>query len=62
MLCISNPLRRLERSLGLVFVGTLSTLGALSLTRIGPVQAKSPGVSMVSLTARLNADEATIAA
>ncbi len=57
-----TPLRRTAQSLGLITVGALSTLGALSLTHVGPAQAKSPGVSMASLTARLSADEATIAA
>lgn len=59
---VSVPLRRLARSLGLVTVGVLSTLGALSLTHIGPVQARSANVSLVSLVKRLNADETTIAA
>ena len=56
------PLRRAARSLGLVTIGILSTLGALSLTHIGPVQAQASGDSLASLAARLNADEATIAA
>lgn len=62
MSSVFTPLRRFAQSLGLVTVGVLSTLGALSLTHIGPVQAKSPGVSLASLVKRLNADEATIAA
>ena len=61
-------LRRAARSLGLVTVGVLSTLGALSLSHIGPVQAQSPGINLPALIAqvnslqtRLTADEATIA-
>ncbi|MGI4792215.1 MAG: hypothetical protein ACRYFS_25605 [Janthinobacterium lividum] len=41
-------------------LGVLSTVGVLSLTHVGPTQAQSPGVSLASLVARLNADEATI--
>jgi hypothetical protein len=51
------PLRTL-RPLGLVSVGVLATLGALSLTHLGPAQAQSPGVNLTTLVARLNADEA----
>jgi hypothetical protein len=50
------------RPLGLIGVGVLATLGALSLTHLGPVQASaSPGVNLAALVARLNADEAKIA-
>ena len=58
---IFSSLRQAARSLGLITVGILSTLGALSLTHIGPVEAQASGDSLASLTARLNADEATIA-
>ena len=56
---MSNFLLKLK-PFGLVTVGVLSTLGALSLTHIGPVQAQSPGVNLAALLARLTADEATI--
>jgi len=55
-------LRRAARSLGLVSIGVLSTLGALSLMHASPAQAAKPGPSLAALAARLNADEATIAA
>ncbi len=62
-----TPLRRSARSLGLVTVGVLSTLGALSLAHVGPASAQSPGVNLAALVAKVNAlqtqqtaDEATI--
>ena len=45
-----------------VTVGVLSTLGALSLTHLGPAQAQSPGVNLTALLTRLTTDEQTITA
>lgn len=63
-----SSLHRTGRSLGLVTVGVLSTLGALSLSHIGPVQAQSPGINLAALVAQVNTlqsklttDESTIA-
>ncbi|MGI4790649.1 MAG: hypothetical protein ACRYFS_17580 [Janthinobacterium lividum] len=64
----STQLRRAGRSLGLLSVGVLSTLGALSLAHLAPAQAQSPGVNLAALVAEVNAlktqqvaDDATIA-
>lgn len=56
-----NSLRRTARSLGLVTVGVLSTLGALSLTHVGPAQAQSPGVNLAQLVAQVNTLKAQVA-
>ena len=54
MVTLYSPLRRTARSLGLVSVGILSTLGALSLTHLGPAQAQSPGVNLAGLVAQVS--------
>jgi len=53
-------LPRIGRSLALIMVSVLSTLGAQSLTHVGPVQAQSPSVNLAAIVARLNADETKI--
>lgn len=67
MITLPPSLHRTARSLGLMSVGVLSTLGALSFTHVGPAQAQSPGVNLAALVAQVNtlqsklsADEATI--
>ena len=55
-----HSLRRTTRSLGLVTVGVLSTLGALSLSHVGPAQAQSPGVNLAQLVAHVNALQSTV--
>ena len=55
-----TSLRRAARSLGLVTVGVLSTLGALSLSHVGPVQAQSPGVNLAQLVAQVNTLQSTV--
>ncbi len=52
--------RRASRSLGLVTVGVLSTLGALSLTHVGPAQAQPPGVNLAQLVAEVNSLQSTV--
>ena len=42
-------------------VGVLSTLGVLSLTHLGPVQAQSPGVNLAALVAQVNTLKAQVA-
>jgi hypothetical protein len=49
------------RPLGLIGVGVLSTLGALSLTHLGPVQAQSPGVNLTQLVAQVSTLKAQVA-
>ncbi len=56
-----HSLRRTARSLGLVTVGVLSTLGALSLSHVGPAQAQSPGVNLAQLVAQVNTLKAQVA-
>jgi hypothetical protein len=63
-----STLHRTARSLGLLSVGVLSTLGALSLAHIGPASAQSPGVNLAQIVATVGAlktqqvnDEKTIA-
>lgn len=48
------------RSLGLLAIGALSALGALSLAHVGPAQAQSHTVTLAALDARVQADEAKI--
>ena len=57
-----SSFRRAARSLGLVTVGILSTLGALSLTHIGPASAQSPGVNLAQLVAQVGTLKAQVAA
>ncbi len=56
----STSLRRASRSLGLVTVGVLSTLGALSLSHVGSASAQSPGVNLAALVAQVNALQSTV--
>ena len=57
-----STLHRTAHSLGLLSVGVLSTLGALSLAHIGPASAQSPGVNLAALVAKVNTLTAQVTA
>ncbi|MEO7717934.1 MAG: hypothetical protein ABIY70_17170 [Capsulimonas sp.] len=62
MITLLYSLKHAGRSFGLLSIGFLSALGAMSLTHVSPAQAQSPGVNLAALVAQVNALQTKLSA